>query len=57
MHFFTYIFMALGGLAGGLLYDNMSPQTPFLVMLILIIPSILITVFRIKEPQPEEREV
>jgi len=56
MHFFTYIFMALGGLAGGLLYDNVSPQIPFLVMLILIIPSILITVFRIKEPQPEERE-
>ncbi len=56
MHFFTYIFMALGGLAGGLLYDNVSPQTPFLVMLLLIIPSILITVFRIKEPQPEERE-
>jgi MFS family permease len=56
MHFFTYIFMALGGLIGGLLYDNMSPQTPFLVMIILIVPSILITVFRIKEPKPEERE-
>jgi len=41
MHFFTYIFMALGGLIGGLLYDNISPQTPF---------------FRIKEPKPEERE-
>gem|GEM_PF-157296 len=56
MHFFTYIFMAVGGLAGGLLYDNVSPQLPFLIMLILIIPSILITIFRIKEPRPEERE-
>ena len=56
MHFFTYIFMALGGLVGGLLYDNISPQTPFLVMLILIIPSILITALYIKEPKPEERE-
>ena len=56
MHFFTYIFMALGGLIGGLLYDNISPQTPFLLMIILIVPSILITVFRIKEPKPEERE-
>jgi MFS family permease len=56
MHFFTYIFMALGGLAGGLLYDQVSPQAPFLVMLILSIPSILITVFRIEEPAPEERE-
>lgn len=56
MHFFTYIFMALGGLTGGLLYDNISPQIPFLVMLILIIPSILITAFFVKEPKPEERE-
>jgi len=56
MHFFTYIFMALGGLAGGLLYDNLSPQIPFLVMLILIIPSILITALYVKEPKPEERE-
>lgn len=57
MHFFTYVFMALGGLAGGLLYDNISPQTPFLIMLILIIPSILITTFYIKEPKPEDREI
>lgn len=57
MHFFTYISMALLGLAGGLLYDNISPQVPFLIMVILIIPSILITAFCIKEPRPEEREV
>jgi MFS family permease len=56
MHFFTYIFMALGGLLGGLLYDNVSPQVPFLAMLILIIPSVLITAFGIREPEPEERE-
>jgi len=56
MQFFTYIFMALGGLMGGLLYDNISPQIPFIGMLILIIPSILITAFCIKEPKPEERE-
>ncbi len=56
MHFFTYILMALGGLAGGLLYDNMSPQVPFLVMVILILPSILIAAFCIKEPKPDERE-
>lgn len=55
-HFFSYIFMALGGFAGGLLYDNLSPQIPYLVMLILMIPSILITAFYVKEPRPEERE-
>ena len=56
MQFFTYVFMALGGLTGGLLYDNISPQVPFLAMLILIIPSVLITAFGIREPKPEERE-
>lgn len=56
MHFFTYVFMALGGLTGGILYDSISPQFPFLVMLILIIPSILVTALYVKEPKPEERE-
>jgi DHA1 family multidrug resistance protein-like MFS transporter len=56
MQFFTYVFMAIGGLVGGLLYDNISPQIPFIAMLTLIIPSILITAFLIKEPKPEERE-
>lgn len=56
MNFFTYVFMAIGGITGGLLYDNVSPQTPFLVMLLLIIPSILLTAFFVHEPKPEERE-
>ena len=56
MQFFIYIFMALGGIAGGLLYDNISPQVPFLFMIVLIIPSILIAALYIKEPKPEERE-
>jgi MFS family permease len=56
MQFFTYIFMALGGLGGGLLYDGVSPQTPFLVMLLLMLPSVLIAALYIKEPKPEERE-
>ncbi len=56
MNFFTYIFMAVGGITGGLLYDNISPQSPFLVMLLLILPSILVTAFFVHEPKPEERE-
>jgi MFS family permease len=56
MQFFTYIFMALGGLVGGLLYDTISPQVPFLVMLILIIPSVLITTLYVREPKPDERQ-
>jgi len=57
MNSFTYIFMAVGGITGGLLYDNISPQSPFLVMLLLIIPSILLTAFFVHEPKPEEREI
>lgn len=57
MNFFTYIFMAIGGILGGLLYDNVSPQSPFLFMMLLMIPSILLTVFLVHEPKPEEREV
>jgi MFS family permease len=56
MQFFIYIFMALGGLGGGLMYDTVSPQAPFLVMLLLMIPSVLIAALYIKEPKPEERK-
>jgi len=56
MNFFTYIFMAIGGIIGGLLYDKVSPQLPFLLMPILIVPSILLIIFYVHEPKPEERE-
>jgi len=56
MNFFTYLFMAIGGIAGGLLYDTASPQLPFLLMPILIVPSVLLVVFYVHEPKPEERE-
>ncbi|MDH5448677.1 MAG: MFS transporter [Candidatus Bathyarchaeota archaeon] len=56
MNFFTYIFMAIGGIVGGLLYDNVSPQFPFLLMSLLIVPSILLATFYVHEPKPEERE-
>jgi predicted MFS family arabinose efflux permease len=48
--------MAVGGIAGGLLYDNVSPQIPFLLMIILTIPSLILTIYGIHEPKPEERE-
>jgi MFS family permease len=56
MNFFAYIFMAIGGIIGGLLYDKLFPQLPFLLMPILIVPSILLIVFYVHEPKPEERE-
>jgi len=56
MNFFTYISMAIGGVTGGLLYDNVSPQTPFLLMGFLTGLAILIIIFGLHEPKPEERQ-
>jgi MFS family permease len=57
MNFFSYIFMAFGGLAGGLLYDLISPQLPFLLVPILAVPSALLVILYVHEPKPEEREL
>jgi MFS family permease len=56
MNFFANIFMALGGVIGGLLYDSVSPQLPFLLIPVLIIPSLISIVYYVHEPKPEERE-
>jgi len=56
MNFFTYISMAIGGVTGGLLYDNVSPQTPYLLMTLLIGLATLIAFFAVHEPKPEERQ-
>jgi MFS family permease len=56
MNFFSYIFMALGAVMGGLIYDNVSPELPFLLMLVLLVPSTLLIVFRVHEPKPEDRQ-
>ncbi|MFX1487047.1 MAG: MFS transporter, partial [Promethearchaeota archaeon] len=56
MNFFSYIFMAIGGLFGGLLYGLVSPQLPFLLMPIFIVPAILLVAFRVHEPEKEQRE-
>jgi len=56
MNFFSNMFMAIGGGMGGLLYDILSPQFPFLLTVMLIIPSIFIIIFYVHEPKPEERQ-
>jgi len=56
MNFFTYISMAIGGVTGGLLYDNVSPQTPFLLTAFLTGLSTLVMLLGVHEPKPEERE-
>jgi len=54
MHFFTYIFMAFGAIAGGILYDTVSPQSPFLLMIALIVPQFLLMLFFVHEPEKRE---
>jgi MFS family permease len=56
MNFFSYIFMAIGGAVGGFLYDNLSPQSPFLLTILLTIPSTVIALVYIREPKPEDRQ-
>ncbi|MEM3357219.1 MAG: MFS transporter, partial [Candidatus Bathyarchaeia archaeon] len=56
MNFFSYVCMALGGAIGGILYDSVAPQIPFLLMTALAVPSILIVLWCVHEPKPEERQ-
>jgi MFS family permease len=56
MNFFTYIAMAIGGASGGLLYERVFPQLPFLLVAVLTIPSIVLILSFVHEPKPEKRE-
>jgi len=49
--FITYTLMALGGLTGGFLYENISPATPFLIAFGLVIISTLLQILFIREPK------
>lgn len=56
MNFFTYIAMAVGGALGGLLYEKIAPQLPFLLVATLALPSIVLVLLFVHEPKPEKRE-
>jgi MFS family permease len=56
MNFFTYVLMALGGAIGGFLYDAVAPEAPFLLTVILIVPSTILILRYVHEPKPEERQ-
>ena len=55
--FFTMMARSLGMFAGGLLYDNVGHQVPFLLQFVLIIPPLLLIYFFIEEPKKEEINV
>jgi MFS family permease len=53
-NFFSYVFMAFGSLIGGFLYQIVSPQLPFYLMIFLILPAIFLILFLVHEPEKRE---
>ena len=55
--FFTSIAMALGQLAGGLMYDNFSHSLPWIVQVVFVVPLLVIIILYIDEPRKEREAV
>ncbi len=53
-NFTTQILMALGSLTGGILYEHVSPQLPFFLAMVFIIPSFVLTLVLVHEPERRE---
>lgn len=53
-NFANYILMAFGNLTGGVLYEHISPRLPFLLAIVLILPSFVLTLALVKEPAERE---
>jgi len=54
INFANYIIMAAGSLLGGYLYEHVSPQAPFMVAVVAVLPSFLLTLAFVKEPERRE---
>jgi MFS family permease len=54
-YFMIFVLMALGGLTGGFLYQNVSPALPFILAFLVTIPCAAITLLFIHEPKRKER--
>ena len=53
-NFANNIFMALGSLTGGVLYEHVSPQLPFFIAIALIAPCFVLTLTMVHEPGKRE---
>ncbi len=53
-NFANNLLMALGSLLGGFTYEYLSPQLPFYLAAILTIPSFLLLLWKVHEPQKRE---
>lgn len=54
MNFANYIVLAAGSLTGGYLYEHVSPQSPFILFIAALLPSSLLTLALVKEPERRE---
>ncbi|HDD69566.1 MAG TPA: MFS transporter, partial [Candidatus Bathyarchaeota archaeon] len=54
MNFAGFIFMALGSFIGGFLYEHVSHKLPFYIAIALVIPSFILTLILVKEPEKRE---
>jgi len=52
--FTSCILMALGSLTGGILYEHFSHQLPFYLAATLIVPSFILTLMLVQEPEKRE---
>jgi len=52
--FFNYIVMAVGILTAGILFQTVSHQLPFFLLLLLLIPQFTLTLFLVHEPEKRE---
>jgi MFS family permease len=54
INFANYIIMASASLLGGFLYQYVSPQAPFMLAIAAVLPSFLLTLMLVKEPEKRE---
>jgi MFS family permease len=54
VNFANCIIMAAGSLLGGYLYEHVSPQAPFLIAAAAVLPSFLLALALVKEPENRE---
>lgn len=53
-NFFFNILSGLGQLAGGFMYEYVSPVFPFFIAAILFVPCLILTTFKVQEPIKKE---
>jgi len=53
-NFANNIVMAVGSLVGGIMYEHVSPQLPFILTIIFVIPSFILTLTMVHEPEKRE---